>query len=247
MKKAKPEFIFFYSIGRSGTAYLSQVFGKKKWKPKDLCFPEAGVSVAHEKWAMRKEEIEKLKLLKPKSEEALEIQKKKIKRIVSANAIRNVNRIFISDSAFGRWCAYGIIQNYNYKAVLLKRNKNDVINSWKNMYKEYTKKNSKDKAKELLESRFNYNYFNILDKYTLLHVDKSKWKEYSIEEKIGWYYDETIAKWINLKLEMDPKKYFETSYENIITIEGLKELSDFIELPFDYDLMKIKINMSQHL
>ena len=46
---------------------------------------------------------------------------------------------------------------------------------------------------------------------------------------------------------MKPKHYFETSYEDIITTEGLTKLSDFIEVPFNYELMSVKVNMSQYI
>jgi len=244
-KNFKLEIIFVYSIGRSGTSYLYQVFGNKKWKTQDIAYPDERTSVVHEKWILNNDEISKLKLVKPTSEEGLKIQEKKIKRINSMCRMAGTDRLLNTDSTFGRWCPYYIINNYKYKAIFLDRNRDDVIKSWVKMYRNYTSKYGKKRTKELIADRFRYNYFNITDKYTLLHVDKKTWKKYSLQEKIGWYYDETIAKWNELKKEMDPENYIETSYEKVITIEGIKELSDFIKIPFNYELMKHKINTSK--
>lgn len=247
IKKEKPfKIIFFYSIGRSGTAYLYQVFGHKKWKPLDTAYPNEKTAVVHEKWGMKKKDIEKLKLLKPTSEEGLKIQEDKIKIMKNTAYWNGYETILITDSCFGRWCPYYIIKNCDYRAILLDRKRDDIINSWKNRYRAYAKKNNKRKSRELITQRFAFNYFNITDKYTLLHVDKEKWKKYSLGQKIGWYYDEAMLKWDILKKEMDEKKVFETSYEKITTIPGLKELSDFIELPFNYDLMKVKVNYNEY-
>lgn len=241
-EKFKLEIIFVFSIGRSGTAYLYQVFGKKKWKPKELAYPDRRTTVVHEKWSMQQKAVEKLKLVKPTSQEGLEVQKEKLKNIFSLCKSRGTDRLFTSDSTFGRWCAYYIIQNYNYKAIFLGRNKKDLVNSWLHRYELYREKYGNKATEDLISDRWKYMYYNITDKYTLLHVDKSKWRKYSLEEKMGWYYDELIAKWNDLKQMMDKGKYLETSYEEIITVEGLTELSKFIDMPFDYDLMKKKVN-----
>jgi hypothetical protein len=236
------EFIFFYSIGRSGTAYLAQVLGHKEWKPKDIAYPDKNVSVVHERWGMKQNSVEQLKLLKPKSKEGMKIQEKKVKSILAFNKSRGIDRVVITDTAFGRWCPYYIIKNYDYKAVLLDRNKGDVIESWLNRYRQYAKKTSKVQSKELVQTRFKYNYFNITDKYTLLHVDKALWKKYSLAQRFGWFYDEYKAKWEDLKSEMDPKKYFETSYEKIITVPGMDELSQFLNLSYSKKLMDKRVN-----
>jgi len=241
-KKFDLEIIFVFSIGRSGTAYLAQVFGHKPWKQKDIAFPDKRTAVVHEKWGMQQKLVEQLKLVKPTSDAGLEIQKEKLKSIFRICKTKGIERLFITDSTFGRWCAYYIIQNYNYKVIFLGRNKDDVVNSWVNRYKNYKKNHGKKATNELLSDRWKYMYYNITDKYTLLHVDKSKWKKYSIKEKMGWYYDEFLAKWNELKPSIEKEKYFETSYEEIITIQGLTDLSKFIDMSFDYDLINKKVN-----
>lgn len=247
-KNFKFKIIFFYSIGRSGTAYLYQVLGHKQWKPRELAYPpQDNIVVAHEKWAMSQKDVAQLKLVKPTSKEGLEIQRKKVEELKRTCMWNDYNTLVITDSCFGRWCPYYIINNYDYMAVYIKRNKDDVIRSWKNRYKSYSKKHGKDKSKELLTTRFKYNYFNITDKYTLLHVDKEEWKNYSLSKKIGWYQDEASAKWVALKQQMHPQKFFETSYEQITTIEGMTELSNFLKLPFSYKLMKVKVNYDDYL
>lgn len=247
-KNFKLNIVFFYSIGRSGTAYLYQVFGHKKWEPLQVAFPPQGnVMVVHEKFGMREQDVQKLKLIKPTSKEGFTIQRNILKKIKNTALWNNCETYVTTDSTFGRWCPYYIIKNFNYKAVLLKRNKDDVVNSWLRLYKKYTTKYGKQKGKDLIRKRFNSNYFNITDKYTLLYVDKKLWKSYSTKERLEWYYDETMAKWDVLRLQMHPKNYLETSYEQITTVEGLKELSDFIKLPFNYDLMKVKVNYNEYL
>lgn len=239
------EFIFFYSIGRSGTAYLAQVLGHKKWKAKDLACPAKNVAVTHERWALTRAEVAQLKIVKPMSPKGMNIQKNKVKRIAAMNKIQGRDRIVITDTAFGRWCPYYIIQNYDYKAVLLDRNKNDVIKSWVRRYKAYAKETTKVKAKELIRTRFQHNYFHITDKFTLLHMEKELWKKYSLQQKFGWFYDETKAKWNDLKLQMKPNKYFETSYEKVITVNGMEELSQFLNLPYDKKLMDHRVNVDE--
>ena len=246
-KNYKLEVIFIYSIGRSGTAYLYQVFGNKKWEPRGIAYPDERTMVIHEKWTLSNNQVEQLKVFKPTSEKGLDVQEKIVKGLRAKCRASGITRLLNTDSCFGRWCPYHIINNYQYKAIFLKRNKNDVIKSWLKMYKNYKKKYGKKNTKKLISDRFKYNYFNITDKYTLLHVDKDKWRTYSLKEKLGWYYDEAIAKWTDLKQNMEPKNYFETSYEEIITIEGLTELSNFIEIPFSYDLMNVKVNMSERI
>lgn len=245
--KYDPEIIFFYSIGRSGTAYLYQVFGQKKWKPREEAYPAKDTVVVHEKWAMNRKDVEKLKIVKPTSEEGLEIQEKKIRRIRSRAKSIGCNRIIITDSCFSRWCSYYLVQNCNYKAVFLGRKKEDIVKSWENRYDESVKLYGKEKTIQTFQDHFKYNFFNITDKYTLLHVDKKTWRKYSLGQKIAWLYDESRAKWNELKGSMNKKNYLETSYEDIITVDGLTELSKFINLPFSYELMNVRVNYSPYL
>ena len=244
----KFKIVFFYSIGRSGTAYLYQVLGQKPWKPHDIAFPPQGnVMVVHEKFAMTGKEVEKLKLVKPTSKEGLAIQRKRLNVLKNTCIWNNCETLVITDSCFGRWCPYYIIQNCDYQAVFLDRDRESLIKSWTNLYRTYAKKYTKVKAKGYIANRFKNNYFNITDKYTLLHVDKDTWKKYSLKQKIGWYHDEAKIKWNELKKDIPEKKFFETSYEKVTTVEGLKDLSDFLKIPFNYDLMRNKVNVSEYL
>ena len=238
------EIIFVYSTGRCGTAYLAQVFGQEKWSTRMSASPIKNISVMHEKFSIERSISKALKDMNPLSKESLDIQRVYIKRILKEN--EDKERIFITSSSIGRFCSYFIVNvHQNYKCIYLDRDIVPLINSWTRRFQNFLEVCGEKDFNIYIREKFRNSMFAPSDKFSILQMKEIKWSELSIEDKLKWHTQETKERWKLLKQHIDSKKFIETTYEKIITEDGLDEISDFIDLPYSKELMKVRVNQSE--
>lgn len=241
----KKEIIFVYSAGRCGTAYLTQVFGFDKWaRKKDIFQPKKGVVVFHEVVVPSARTANVLKEYEPLGKVSMNLQ-----RIYVQGATKKIHyatKIFVTSNLFARLCGDFIVQNHKrYKCIFLSRNEDTLLNSYLRRYNNYRKAYGKKEYERWLKQKFDTTMYTPMDPYSLTKMKETEWNKLSLKEKLHWYFIEIKARGERLKSSMEPGSYIETSYEKIITVKGLDELSKFIELPYSKELMKHKVNKSE--
>ena len=241
----KKELIFVYSPGRCGTAYLAQVFGHEAWSKNMIAMPQPDTLVMHEAATISYRSLSVMRETNPKGNTSLTIQGIYVRNLLKTK-YKDVKKVMITSNLIGRFCSPFIINvHQNYKCIYIERNINFLISSWvrrlRNREQVYGKKNVEDHLKKV----WSYTKYTPLDKYTIIKMDKKEWFNLHINHKLRWYCSEVKARWNQLKQEMEPNKYIETSYEKIITEDGLDEISNFINLPYSKELMKVRVNQSE--
>jgi hypothetical protein len=240
----KNEIILVFSPGRCGTAYLAQVFGQEKWFKGMLAEPTENTLVLHEKISVDYRSLYVMKEKEFRHKDNLNIQRVYIQKILKLS--ETANKFFVTSNSIGRHCGYFLVDVHKkYKYIYIERDIDALITSWikrfRNFRETYGQKNLDLHLKKMWEST----KYTPLDNNSLLKIGKNEWYKMPLDNKLRWYCEELKKRWKNLKKDIPSDKYIETSYEKIITTEGLDELSEFIELPYSKELMKHRINKSQ--
>jgi len=240
----KKELIFVYSPGRCGTAYLAQVFGKQIWKKGMLVTLNDNTIVLHEHVVPTHRSAQVMKETYPRSKENLDIQKVYVKKILDSS--ETANKFFVTSNSIGRYCCHFIIKIHkNYKCIYIERNIDELITSWIKRFRNFRETFGIKNLELHLNKMWLCTKYTPLDKYSILKMDKKEWIKMPLDNKLRWHCEELKERWKDLKNDIPSDKYLETTYEKIITEKGLDEISNFINIPYSKELMKIRINQSE--
>lgn len=240
----KKELIFVYSTGRCGTAYLAQVFGQEPWRKNMLASPSKHILVLHEKISIPFRILEVIKEKDPRCKSCLDIQRNYFQTILIQGS--DPSKILVTSNSIGRFCGYFIVNvHQNYKCIYIERDEEDFIDSIMRRIENFKNKYREKNFNFYIRQRFNTTTFSPLDYNSFNKLDKKEWEILSIEDKFRWHWKETKERWNDLKKDMTPNRYIETSYEKIVTEEGLDEISNFIGIPYSKKSMKVRVNQSE--
>lgn len=240
----KKELIFVYSTGRCGTAYLAQVFGQQRWSKNMVAEPSKHILVLHEKVSIPYRILEVLNEKDHYSKMSTDIQRSYFQSILIQGS--DPYKILVTSNSIGKFCCYFIVTvHQNYKCIYIERNEEEYIDSVMRKMKNFKDKFGDKNFNFYIRQKFNTTTFSPSNYNSINKLDEKEWNELSLEDKLRWHWKETKARWKKFKKIMDTDKYIETTYEKIITEEGLDELSNFINLPYSKELMKVRVNQSE--
>jgi hypothetical protein len=235
-------FVVLFTLGRSGTAYLSQVFGHEIWERKNkskLHVVEDKYVISHESgWGFRIPEIKANGIYEEKSKKIqVDFYNKAYEKVKSICPKAQV--CFISDMLTGRY--YSSCFNeipYRLKVIFLSRNIKPVIKSFMNHGIGLIKKLKEDAAWTNI-------FYSPLDKSVINKVHIDSFQKKSRIYKLAWYYKEFHSQWKVLKSKMDPSMYMEINYEDIVgpqAEKGLDRIKEFTGIPYSKELIPVRVN-----
>lgn len=97
---------------------------------------------------------------------------------------------------------------------------------------------------QMLEgARIIHIYRNPLDVVASYSDVKQKWAMKELEYSAGWIRD-ILNRWFNIRQSVPSDKYIEIKYEELVKdqVEGLKKITDFLNLEYEDSLMNTKLN-----
>lgn len=235
-------FICLFTTGRSGTAFLTQIFSQQKWIKNKIYLVDNNL-FTHENWTNFP--IIELKKLNLNSKESIKIQSNYIKKQLNNVKIKypNITKYFVSSRLVGIWLGNSLpYLNCNYKIIYLERKKEDVINSFYERYKH--RKNNNKNYKEFFKKSWTQSLYAPSDHSTIKKIDN--WNDYNYKQKIEWYCDETKLQWEELKLTLNKNNYLELPFQTFDDLKnnGLDVMSKFINIPYSKKLLNVYVNQS---
>jgi len=222
-------FNFCFTTGRSGTAALAQAMAHRKWLTENkgtIHFDDHRKTlVSHEEGFDAYPVIEQLKKLDSlHSDEAKEIQIKFLTKIYKKlhGKYPIAEKFFTSHMFLGRFFApcFNDIGLHN-KVILLKRRKEDVVNSFSHLL-------GNPKLDNIVWTRM---FYSPLDKFAINKVSEKVFNALPKKEKLEWFYDEYMAQWELCKQNLNSKTYLEVEFERMVgkyISVTLKEISNFL-------------------
>lgn len=235
-------FIALFTLGRTGTAYLSQVFGHEVWVRKNkgkLHIVNDKYIVTHESgWGYQVPAIKRDGLYGKKS--------KQIQKEFFNNAYKKIKDncptakgCFMSDMLTGRYYA-GCFDDFPYKlkVIFLNRLIKPVIRSFLNHGVGLMKDINKDASWTQI-------FYSPLDTSVINKVQIDSFQKKGRFYKLGWYYKEFHSQWQVLKSRMDTSMYMEINYEDIVgkyAERGLDHIKEFTGIPYSKELITVKAN-----
>ena len=253
----KVTFIFIFTTGRTGTAMLAQIFGLEKYNKQKLYFTDSNRNVvAHECWDDIP--VDLIKNTKFGSTEYIKICDnylvKKHKEILSKS--KSIQNIFITDHKLGRYFSDYLVSNikFDYKIILLRRNKEDVVASFLEKMAKVKNRSTKSQYVYFQKRLWKNSFYSPFDMSALYPVDPIDWAIQDEEERINWYFDEVKRQWNRLSNIIPIDKRLEVKFENIIggserDLNGeiiqnseLYKISKFINLPYKKAFLDRKVN-----
>lgn len=223
-----------FATGRVGTAFLAQAYSGKTFE-KNFTYIDDSFFITHESFSTRSLNIPYIKKHGESSAEGVEHSFSFLNSKLSLYKNKN---LFITDHRVGRWLCYGALNIDNFGIIFIKRNKEDLINSFLRRWKR-VKKNSPEIYKRYISNNWSKNYFHISDCECINNVSISDWKIYSDYQKLAWYWKETNSRWEVLK-ERNPN-YIEVDFEDIKN-HNLNNISNFLNLKPDCSLLNKLVN-----
>ena len=231
-------FICVFTTGRSGTAFLAQVFGMSAWS-KNRIYNINQDFITHENWTGFP--IYRLKKLVLDSTESIEIQREFLEMNLYNFECSNDSKYFITDHKIGRFFGHSLpYLKCNYKIIYLERNKADVIASFLGRWKNHRK--CRNNYEEFYNKLWAIVFYTPLDAFAINRV--KNWNNYTDKQKLEWYWDETKLQWENLKKKLDNNAYIEVKFEDLKS-GGLDKISDFIQLPYSKKLIDVYVNLQK--
>jgi len=239
------EFIFVFTTGRSGTAFLSQAFGHGKYeKNKVHITMNKKALVTHESW--KGMPISKLKKEADLSSNKVSIiidkyLKNKIIRV--KEEYPESEKYLITDHRVGRFCSPSIAKtNLNYKVIRLARNHEDVANSLVRRVSERKKMYNQTKFLRFYNGMWQLNLYHPSDNFVINNLDDKEWNNLNDYDKFLWYSKEVEAQWNVAKKCIPKDNYIEITFNDILTSAGLNKINNFTGLKWSKHWATIKAN-----
>jgi hypothetical protein len=240
--------VCLFTTGRSGTAYLAQVFGGQQWYKRGLYhvdLPGHAALVTHERWAELP--IPALKQLPMYAPDAIAIQRQYIQDRVCADTVDDaqVQKYFVTDHRIGRYFA-PCMSTFSTpgKIIYVKRNEADVVASYLSRMEQRSKLVDAESYAQFQHDVWHRACYTPDEPDTVHAVSAEKWEAWSLECKLRWYWFEVQARWQRVKALADPADILEVDYETLAE-SGLDQIAAFTGIPYSKDLVDVRVNVRQ--
>lgn len=214
---------FVFSTGRTGTAYLTQIFGGGKFEKRRVYNPSKDNFVIHE--YLNNRPIKDLKKQK-------DLFDTDIGNVYLDKRLSQYKNVFIFDHTIGRF----ISQAYPESKILrINKDHELVAKSFLKRFEERKKVYTKEQYKHFYNSFWYESAYMPTDKFIKSDID---WEKMSDQEKFMWYSKETQTQW-----ELNKHNYsnfMEIEFEDIFIRQN--DISDFLGISYNKKLSKEKVN-----
>lgn len=240
--KHKFLFIFVFTTGRSGTGFLSQIFGHGKFDKMTL-HRIGDAIVTHESW--RKPPIEQLKKLKLDSKEAAAIVQEAMNSKLAElqSDFPGVSKYLIADHKIGRFFASSLkYTNHSFKVIRIHREEAEVLASFKRIYKERQANTEAEVFERFMRNNWARNYYAPTDASCIQKISPADWAQLDYGDKFAWYIEEVNRQWEYTKKVLPKKSFIEIEFSDLINESGPKAIEDFIGIPYSRELLSTRAN-----
>lgn len=227
-----------FSPGRTGTGFLSQIFGGEY--SKTAIHRNNDAVITHESWVEIKFQINKIKQIGYTEEIVSESNLQIKNKLLSIQQEFNVDKYFITDHRIGRFYLKSYSQEF--KVIKINRCLNEIVSSIDKRMRVAEDKNTPEVYKKFLEQLWSMSFYHPKDAF-INDVDfAEKWNQISNMEKYQWYVQETERQWKSLKNMINKESYIEIDFDNLFSKEGAKEISNFTGIKYDINALKKRVN-----
>jgi len=234
-------FICTFTTGRSGTGFLSSVFGHADYDKRG--FRHVGNNiVAHEPFHSMPIRKIKEEGMKTASKEGAEFIKRQI-IIRLTKAEEPLDNIFVTDNKIGRYFGYSLDKTgYDYKILYVERNMDDTVRSFLKRYKYRQNTMEPETYTKFANRLWRETLYTPLDASTINMMPRREWYRMNVKQRMIWYWHETRDQWDRLKKRLPESKYMEVNMEDLH--ENLHKVSKFIGIPYDKTRLNVHVNPS---
>jgi hypothetical protein len=236
------EFIFTFTTGRSGTGFLSQVFGHGSFEKKTV-HQTGDALVTHESW--KNLPIPQLKRLSSISKEAQDLCaaecRKKFDELISRYPA--TKRFLVADHRVGRFFVPPLHKSsVRCKVIRIHRQKKEVLASFIRIYEQRKKDTSPDVFKRLYQNNWTRNYYAPSDFSTIGKVEASDWHAMDHVDRFRWYIEEVERQWSSIRPKLNPAAFIEVDFSELVSEIGLQTIENFISIPYSRQLSCLRAN-----
>lgn len=219
--------ITVFSPGRTGTGYLSQIFGGEYSKRAMHINKDA--LVTHESWSEIKFLIKKIKEVGYTEEINEKINKVINQKLRNIQEEYEVQKYFITDHRIGRF----LLRAYDgdFKIIRIKRNTEDIVASLVRRINIAKDKHEVSTFNGFFNQLWSMSFYSPDDLFINHQETLSKWNTLSLEDTLEWYVEETNRQW-SIQKSKFKDRYIEVLFENLFDLETVQKISDFIEIPY---------------
>lgn len=230
-----------FATGRTGTAFLSQVYGHGEYNKNSLHYKNKNL-IAHEFISANSLPIKRLKQVGESTDEGRKISKKFLEEILKKTKRQylNLNNFFITDHRMGRYLSWGLKEMDSYKIIYIERDRQQTIESFLRRWNKIKINAGEKIAQRYLINNWSKNYYFIDDFDCINKVLLEEWNNFSEIEKASWYWHETKDRWNKLKNNAN-LNYFEVSFDDIKN-HNLDSLSKFLDMEPDLKFLNKIVN-----
>lgn len=234
--------IFAFTTGRSGTGFLSQVFGHGPFD-KNTVHRVGNALVTHESW--RKPPIEALKQLDLSSPQASRIVKSALEEQWKQLGAEHgaIDKYFIADHKIGRYFSCAMpATGYPFKVIRVHRDENEVLRSFTRIYNERKRDTDSETFERFMRNNWSRNYFAPTDFSAIQKVSPEQWLAMDYIEQFQWYIEEVNLQWERAKKLLSPDDYIEIEFEDLTSGASLSEIEMFIDIPYAREYADVTAN-----
>lgn len=218
-----------FSTGRTGTGYLSQLFGGEY--SKKAVHINKDSMVTHESWPELKYQVMKIKESGRTSAAKVEIQDFFYQRFETLKKEHNKESYFITDHRIGRYFLWALLDSkIDIQVIKINKDPDLISKSFINRFK-LTKERVPEKYASFYNDVWTKSFYHPNDKYTITQP-KAAWSDLDDNKRLLWYCEETEARWDSLKKSLDKSKYIEIEFKQLFDFTSIENLSSFIDIEF---------------
>ena len=228
--------ICLFTSGRTGTAFLSQIFGMKQYNGKRQIAINDGVLVSHELFS----DYPIAEIKKIGCSRTLKLQREfLVSQIETLQKDYDFDRIFVTDHKIGRFFYYSLNKFFDCQMIYIVRSYDNVVKSFYERFQNYSSVYP-EKSEAYWNDMWKNSFYEPTDYDTLHTIPDWRWDKMSPKTKLRWYCLETQRRWRMFK-KTTRLKWLELPFEALHI--RLNVLSDFIDLKYDPTLVDVKVNL----
>lgn len=228
--------ICLFTTGRTGTAFLSQIFGMKEYNGKRQISINDGVLVSHELFSDYPiREIKKFGV-----NATLKLQRDYLNsQIEKLQQDYDFDRLFVTDHKIGRFFYSSLDKFFDCKMLYIVRSYDNVTKSFYERFLNYSSVYP-ERSDLYWNDMWENSFYQPTDYDSIQSVTDVKWAKMQPKTQLRWYCLETQRRWRKFK-KTCKVDYLELPFEALHV--RLNVLSNFIDLKYDPSLVNVKVNL----
>ena len=224
-----------FTSGRTGTGYLSQIFGGEY--SKSALHNNGNSIVTHESWREIKDYVYLLKKNGKSERMRVESNSRINEHLLKFG---NIENYFITDHRVGRYFLWAYAGPY--KIIRIKRKKTDIVTSFQRRINETREKVSSDVFSSFYNEIWSKSFYHPADKFIGDYDSENLWGSMGDADRISWYVDEVDRQWDIIVNSLEPNSFIEMEFPELFTSSGMDKISEFIDIKYNVKFLKERVN-----